>query len=149
MKKLNIDFGLEEFEINGKILRFNPSDINVYNRLMAAQDKIIAIEEKLEQRAEELPKEGTAEQVIKLMAEADAEMKAVLREIFGNQNDFEDIFAGVNVMTVAGNDERVITNFLAAIVPIIEAGAKRAARAQAAENAAGIKGNRAQRRAKQ
>ena len=149
MKKLQIDFGIEEFEIgNGKVLRFNPSDINVYNRLMEAQEKILAIEERLVKKAGELPQEGAGEQIIKLLAEADAEMKAVLQEIFGGSNDFESLFEGVNLMTPASNGERVITNFLVAITPIIEEGSKKAARDLAKANADSIKGNREQRRAR-
>ena len=34
-QKLSIDTGVQEFEINGSgVLRFNPSDPNVYNRFM-------------------------------------------------------------------------------------------------------------------
>lgn len=149
MKKLQIDFGIEEFEIsNGKVLRFNPSDINVYNRLMEAQDKILAIEERLVKKAGEIPKEGAGAQAVKLLAEADAEMKAVLQEIFGGSNDFESLFEGVNLMAPASNGERVITNFLEAITPIIEEGSKKAARDLAKANAGSIKGNREQRRAR-
>ena len=143
MKKLTIDFGVEEFEINGgKILRFNPADLNVYNRLLDAQKKIIDIERRLEEGAEKLPPENTAEAAFELMAEADAEMKKLLQEIFGTENDFFDIFEGVNVMSVAANDERVITNFLAAIIPIIEEGAQRAARVRAKNAAGKVRANR-------
>lgn len=38
MKQLTIDTGVQEFEINGSgVLRFNPSDPNVYNRFFAAE----------------------------------------------------------------------------------------------------------------
>lgn len=149
MKKITIDFGVEEFEINnGKVLRFNPSDINVYSRLMASMDKVAAIEEQLVEKAAAMRQEYAAEQGLRLLAEADAKMKAVLQEIFGANNDFDDIFEGVNLMSVASNNERVITNFLAAIMPIIEKGVQKAAREQAMVNATYIKANREQRRAK-
>ncbi len=39
MKQLTIDTGVQEFEINGSgVLRFNPSDPNVYNRFFAAEN---------------------------------------------------------------------------------------------------------------
>ena len=149
MKKFTIDTGIEEFEINeGKILRFNPSDINLYKRFIDAQGEILAVEKKLVEKAEAAGDNMTGETVILLLSEADAEMKAIFNHVFGEGNDFNDIFEGVNLMSVAGNGERVVTNFVAAITPTIEEGAKKAAHAQAAGRAAQIKGNRAQRRAK-
>ena len=51
MVKLNIDTGVEEFEINGGeaagggVLRFNPSDPNVYNRFFEARDRLIEMDQ--------------------------------------------------------------------------------------------------------
>lgn len=149
MKKITFNTGVEEFEINGgKVLRFNPADINVYKRLFDAQEKIMGIEAGLVEKAKTFGENASGETVISLLAEADAEMKQLLGEIFGSENDFDEIFDGVNVMSPCSNGERVITNFLAAIMPIVVQGAERAAKAQASADAATIKGNRAQRRAK-
>ena len=148
MKKFIIDTGIEEFEINGgKILRFNPSDINLYKRFIDAQEEMLAVEKKLVAKAEAAGDNVNGETVILLLSEADAEMKAVLNRVFGEGNDFNDIFEGVNLMSVASNGERVVTNFVAAILPIIEEGAEKAARAQAQGAAAQIRGHRAARRA--
>ena len=149
MKKLMIDTGVESFEITeGKFLRFNPADINVYNRLINAQDRIVDIERRLVEEATKIQDTtGAGEAGIKLLTEADKDMKDLLGEIFGAENDFEDIFAGVNLLSVAGNDERVITNFLDAITPVLEEGAKRTARKAAAQEVNRIRGNRAARRA--
>ena len=148
MKKFTIDTGIEEFEINGgKILRFNPSDINLYKRFIDAQDEMLAVEKKLVAKAEAAGDNVNGETVILLLSEADAEMKTILNRVFGEGNDFNDIFEGVNLMSVATNGERVVTNFVAAILPIIEEGAEKAARVQAQGDAARIRGNRAARRA--
>lgn len=148
MKKFTIDTGIEEFEINeGKILRFNPSDINLYKRFIDAQDEILTVEKRLVEKAEATGDNVTGEMVILLLSEADAEMKEILNRVFGEGNDFNDIFEGVNLMSVATNGERVVTNFLEAILPTIEEGAKKAAHAQAQGDAAQIRGNRAARRA--
>ena len=41
MKKLSLDTGIQEYQINDNgILRFNPSDPNVYARFMETQGKI-------------------------------------------------------------------------------------------------------------
>lgn len=149
MKKITFNTGIEEFEINGgKILRFNPADINVYKRLIDAQEKIVGVETSMVEKAAASGDNLSGETIIGMLAEADAKIKEILGEIFGSGNDFHEIFEGVNVMAVAENGERVITNFLAAITPILEKGAQKAARAQASADATAIKGNRAQRRAK-
>lgn len=146
MRKLNIDIGVEEFEVfPGRVLRFNPADINLFNRLLNAQERIVCIEQRMVEKAGQLG-DASGEEVIRLLAEADREMKKILEDVFIG-NDFEAIFAGVNMLSVCQNDERVITNFLAALQPVLEEGAKRAARMQANASAAAIKGNRASRRA--
>ena len=147
MLKLNFDTGVKKFQINnGAVLQFNPSDINVYLRFMEAADKLQAIESSLVKKGEGLDPSNIKD-VMRLMGEADAEVKKLLGEIFGAQNDFDKIFDGVNVMAVAPNGERVVTNFIDAIAPIMEEGAKSYAKAKAAGVAGGVKMNREQRRA--
>lgn len=148
MQKLNFDNGMQRFQVNGNaVLEFNPSDMNVYSRFLDAADKIGKIEEGLVSKGKSIS-EADGEAVIRLMAEADAEVKKILRSIFGEQNDFDKIFGGVNVMAVATNGERVITNFMVAITPIVEEGAKSYAKAKAAAVAGQANLNRAQRRSK-
>ena len=48
MQELNIDTGVREYRINGGgVLRFNPSDPNVYSRFLQAADRIAAIEQEM------------------------------------------------------------------------------------------------------
>ena len=72
-------------------------------------------------------------------------MKAILNEIFGHGNDFNEILDGVNLMAVAGNGNRVVNNVIDALQPILEEGIK----ACADDEIAQAKLNRAQRRALQ
>lgn len=149
MRKLTIDLGIEEFELdNGKILRFNPADLNLFDRFCASQDEILAVEREMTEKAEALGEKPSGEMFLRLMADADAKMKKILNRVFGGNNDFEDIFDGVNLMSVGTNGERVITNFIAAITPILEEGARRAANDEAVEAAAQIKAGQLQHGAK-
>lgn len=146
MQTINFDSGIQEFKINGGgVLRFNPSDLNVYSRFMAAIDDIRKAEAKLEEKFKALAAEGTGVDFLQLSKEADKEVKRILTEVFGNQNDFEEIFGGANVMTPTGNGEMVLTNFLNALMPVIEKGARDFAKGHA--NAVKNAQNRAQRRA--
>lgn len=151
MEKLIIDSGIREYQINDNgVLRFNPSDPNVYARFMDGIDKIQSVEDKLAAKAKALEKmedqEGSGAAVLKIMAEADRDMKKLLTEVFGEGNDFDKLLGGVNLLAVAGNGERVITNFLTAMQPIMVAGAESCAKQHADKAVAEARLNRAQRR---
>lgn len=142
MRKLAIDLGIEEFEVdNGKVLRFNPADVNLFNRFCAAQQDILQVEQEMVAKAQAIGNDATGETAISILAEADGKMKQILNKIFGCGNDFDDIFEGVNVMAVGINGERVITNFMAVIEPILQEGAQKAARKTAKQDAARIRKN--------
>lgn len=149
MEILNFDSGIKEYQINGKsVLRFNPSDPNVYGRYVDAMDKIKTVEKKAVEKAKEIEnKDGqeAGEAAIRIMCDTDKQMKAILNEIFGRGNDFEEILEGVNLMAVASNGHRVVTNLLEALQPIMEEGA----RACAEGEVEAAKLNREQRRAMQ
>jgi hypothetical protein len=143
MQKLNFDLGIKEYEIGGGVLRFNPSDPNVYTRFMDAANNLTEIEQRLTAKAKEVQGGNVGETMLKLMEESDRETKELLAWIFGAQNDFNAIFCGTNIMGVGSNGERIITNFIHAVQPILEKGARNCARQQVNQ----AKMNRAQRRA--
>ena len=143
MQKLNFDLGIKEYEIGGGVLRFNPSDPNVYTRFLEAANKLAEIEKRLTARAKEAEGGSVGETMLKLMEESDRETKELLTWIFGAQNDFDAIFCGANILGVGSNGERIITNFIHAVQPILEKGARNCARQQVNQ----AKMNRAQRRA--
>lgn len=146
MEILNFDSGIKEYQLgNCGILRFNPSDPNVYARFMEAADNISAIEDKLVEDAKALGETPDGGDALKLMAQMDADVKTELNHVFGGTNDFNEIMRGVNLLAVASNGERVITNLLNALEPIMRSGAEQYANNEV-ETA---KRNREQRRAAQ
>ena len=147
MEKLVFDSGIREFDVNGNgVLRFNPADINVYTRFLAAAKDIEDVERELVEKGEQIDKEdGSA--ALRLMTEADRKIKEILNHVFGSENDFDRLLGGVNLLAVASNGERVITNFLNALEPIVTDGAQQCARTQGAALAKEAQLNRAQRRA--
>ena len=149
MQNIVFDSGIRDYKINDTgILRFNPSDPNVYNRFFDAAEQIKDIEQDLVKKGEALVAEKDAgEAVIRLMAEADRQTKAILANVFGAENDFDKILGGVNLLAVATNGERVITNFINALLPVIQEGAEQCAQQQIAEAKAAAAENREQRRA--
>lgn len=130
MEKLTLDTGLRTFKINGGgVLRFNPGDPNVYARFLEAMDKLKEIEKGLAEQVGALEQEdGTG--ALRLLAQGDQEAKKILAWIFGEENDFDKILGGVNLLAVGANGERVLTNFFVAMEPILVAGAEACVRQQ-------------------
>lgn len=143
MDILKLDLGIKEYRLteNG-VLRFNPSDPNVYARFLDAETDIRSVEQEAADKANaETDNIGGA--AIRIMAEADGKIKDILNRIFGHNNNFHAILEGVNVLAVGSNGNRIISNLLEALTPILEQGAKDFADGKIAE----AKLNREQRRA--
>ena len=149
MEKIIFDSGVKEYQINDNgVLRFNPSDPNVYARFFDAAEQIQQIEKDLVTKGEEFNNtESSGEAAIRMMQEADTKVKEILGNVFGEGNDFDELLGGVNLLAVAGNDERVITNLMQALLPIIEQGAKKCADQKVGDAVQLAQKNRAQRRA--
>lgn len=128
MEKIQFDSGVRSYRINGGgILRFNPGDPNLYSRFLEAVEKLQEAEKELTRQAET----AQAQDVVKLMTQADEKMKNILGWVFGESNDFHKLLGGVNLLAVADNGERVVTNLFAALEPVLVEGAKRCAGQQA------------------
>ena len=151
MEKIVFDSGIKEYEINNNgVLRFNPSDPNVYARFFDAAEQIQKIEKDLVAKGESLNnEEKDGEAAIRLMQEADKKVKELLGQVFGPGNDFDKLLGGVNILAVAVNGERVVTNLMQALLPVIEQGAKKCAEQKVGNAVSQAKTNRAQRRAQQ
>ena len=128
MEKIQFDSGVRSYRINGGgILRFNPGDPNLYSRFLVAVGKLQEAEKELTRQAET----AQAEDIVKLMQQADEKMKNILGWVYGESNDFHKLLGGVNLLAVADNGERVVTNLFAALEPVLVEGAKRCAGQQA------------------
>lgn len=148
MENIVFDSGMRSFRINDSgILRFNPSDPNVYARFMDAVEKIKSVESEQAQQANLVDRnaETAPEEILHIMSETDKKVKDILNNVFGNGNNFDELLEGVNLMAVATNGERVISNLINALLPIMEAGAKACVESEVND----AKRNREQRRALQ
>ena len=128
MERIQFDSGVRAYRINGSgTLRFNPCDPNLYVRFLEAVEKLRGAEAQLTEQAEKVQGEA----LVKLIAQADETMKGILNWVFGDGNDFHKLLNGVNLLAVAENGERVVTNLFAALEPVLLEGAKRCAGEQA------------------
>lgn len=124
MEKLTFDSGVRAYRVGGGVLRFNPTDPNLYARFLEALEQLTALEARLTDAAQ-------GQGVIPALQEADTAVKEILARVFGPGNDLDAVFGGVNLLAVGSNGERLLTNFLAALEPILSQGARQCARAEA------------------
>ena len=116
MEKITFDAGVKSYRINGgAVLKFNPADPNLYQRFMEAVEKIQELEKNI------LPEDADPLQQLCL---ADKQVKETLSWVFGGGNDFDQLLGGVNLLAMASNGQRVITNLLEALLPVLTEGAK-------------------------
>jgi len=131
MKKIKFDTGMEEVVLGGGVLRFNPRDPNLFARFEAAAEKMQTVEKDMTEKAKAVEADGLA--VMRILQEADKAMKEILSWIFGGGNDFDTILQGVNLLAVASNGQRVVTNLFEALEPVLLEGAKCCAEHHAAQ----------------
>ena len=102
MQTITIDTGMQEYLINNRaVLRFNPSDPNLYHRFFAAAPKLDALDAELTEQLKALPAkpdDARAERGLALLTDYDHRIKALLTEIFGGENDFDKVLEGVNLL---------------------------------------------------
>lgn len=128
MENLKLDLGIRSYRLGVGVLRFNPADPNVYQRFLQAARNITALEQELTGSPE-----VSGEELIALLNRLDSRIKQELSTVFGGDNDLESCLAGVNVLAVGSNGERIITNLFAALEPILTAGARLCAADSAAQ----------------
>lgn len=128
MQNLNIKTGMKEYQVveGGALLRFNPADQNIYSRFVNSIEKIKNIETEASKSATSVPEtvEEAGAEALRIMADADRKMKAVLNEVFGGGNDFDKILCGINLLAVNEDGKRIMEVFMEAITPILTDGAK-------------------------
>lgn len=149
-EKLAFDDGILELDINENgVLRFNASDPNVYRRFYELAKELPELEKEFAPKVKagdsEFQQTGATLEELKRM---DTEIKARLAHVFGEQNDFDALLGGISLMAYGKNGELVVTNFLNALAPYLEAGAKQHMKEAASVAVSEARGKRAQRRAK-
>lgn len=134
MEKLTFDTGMKCYRINGGgVLRFNPADPNLYARFMEAAEQVQQLEKTLAEMAGD---------PLEKMCQVDKSIKKTLGWVFGEENDFDQLLGGVNLLAVAGNGQRVVANLLEALLPVLTQGAEICAGAQVAAAKAKAKARR-------
>lgn len=125
MEKLTFDSGIRSYRAGAGVLKFNPSDPNLYARFLQVLEELTALEQELSGA------EAKGSAVIGMLQSADGRIKERLSWVFGPGNDLDAVLGGVNLLAMGGNGQRVIANFLGALEPILAQGVRQCAAAEA------------------
>lgn len=121
MASIKIDTGLKTYDIedsNGTVrgqISFNPTDINFYQRAMEFSEKIDSWLETITSLSDENSENTLADKI----SESDANVKAQINELFGDENTSKVVFGNQNAFNTL-NGVTFIERFLNAFIPIIE-----------------------------
>lgn len=153
MSNINIGYGIKEVTINNRAtLRFNPSDPALYDRFCELLTDLESAGEEITKAVNDTSDDGAVDRwgvpakshrIAQVISKLDTDIKERLRYVFGEGNDFNDIFEGVSSFAGTDTGEWVITNFLNAIRPEIEESTQQRMKKQVDT----AKANREQRRA--
>lgn len=107
---MELDLGMQTFELPGGTLQFNPSDPTLLARFEKLVDNIAQIE--------------TDDPVL-----FDIYAKQVIDGALGAGNDIHTALDGVSLLAVGANGKPVLLNLLEALAPILRKGAEQCAAA--------------------
>lgn len=105
---MELDLGMEVFDLPGGQLRFNPADPALFGRLEQLEEKLFAIQ-------------ASDPWVF------DRQAKQVLNWFFGPGNDVDKALGGISLMAQGSNGKSVLENLLEAFVPVLREGMERCA----------------------
>lgn len=119
MEKLEFDRGIRSFTLeNGAVLRFNPTDPNLYGRFEAAALRLQAALEAVK-----------GDEPLEALTRADRQLKEILQGIFGPENDFDALLGGMSLLAVGENGRSLLENLLEALEPVLREGVESCVRA--------------------
>ena len=117
MKNLNFDFGLNEYDLNGKVtVRFNPTDVGFLEKLSDSFSYLDLIQEEVKLSKEEVTNE---KDVYALAKSLDQKMRDIINALFG-QDVCTPLFGEMNLFASAGGLP-VWANLMLAIAEEVEA----------------------------
>lgn len=127
MSQLKLITGVKEYEVaneNGKslgIFRCNPADPNIGVRFQELEDYVLAVSHDYDALENNKDNENNTA-FWDAIRDIDQKVKEKLVYSFGQENDFDQLFAGMHVMSLGHNGQPIIFNFLEMIAPVVTKG---------------------------
>lgn len=115
---LNFDTGEIKLAVNGdpdRLLIFNPDDANLRSRFYEVSADMNTKGQEMKKKGEEL-KDGDDETAFEYLKEMDTYFREKVDYIFG-EGSAGLIFKNQNLLSIAGNGDFILANFLSAIAP--------------------------------
>ena len=99
MKSLNLNLGVEEYLLAGKVVvSFNPTDMNFLERLSHAFSELDALQEEVRATREKITDDR---EVFPIARELDGKMRGILNDLFG-KDICEPLFGSMNLFASSG-----------------------------------------------
>ncbi len=130
MEETTLDMGLVTYPLGFGQLRFNPTDPNLYDRFLKGMEAL---------EGWKLPADV---EPVEWLQKTDRELKDILTQVFGQENDFDRILGGVSLLALAGNGKYVLENLLLWLEPVLADGAKKCVEALTRQELAAAKTRR-------
>lgn len=129
MQNISFNDGYKEYTINNnetKVIRFNPSDFNIIDRVAKSLNAIQNISEDMQKHDFELNSDGTVdadtisdlEYAGKIISDCDKRIKEQINYILGNEVS-DVVFGNHSCLSLVGG-KPLYERFLDAVVPIIK-----------------------------
>ena len=116
MKELSFDFGINEYDLDGKVtVKFNPTDTTFLEKLSDSFAYLDLIQEEVKQSQEEITDE---KDVFNLAKNLDTKMREIINALFG-QDVCTPLFGEMNLFASAGGLP-VWANLMLAIADEVE-----------------------------
>ncbi len=99
LKNLNIDLGVEQYQVGNAVISVNPTDIYFVQRMADVFDKMDGLQLKYKGQLE-AAKTGT--EAFRICKDIDKEMRKVIDDLFGEAGISEQIFGKISLFSIAG-----------------------------------------------
>ena len=124
MKNISFDDGYKSFTLNGdknRVIRFNPSDINLIKRAKEAEERInpfLTVLDDVKLNADGTPVNADDE-IVRVINEFENAMRDQLNYIF-NSDIYDTVFAGQSPLCIVGKDKIYLFEaFMDSVMPVM------------------------------
>ena len=117
MKKLDIDLGLEEYQINDAVIKLNPTDTVFLERLSTAISKMEGLQDRLQGQIQAAKDDVARYETFKQVKK---EMEKVIDNLFERPGINKEIFCGVSPYAIGSNAFPVWVNVLVPLAAEID-----------------------------
>ena len=113
MKNLQLDLGIEEYQIGNATVAINPTDVYFVEKMSTVFDKMDGLQAKYKGQLE-TAKDGV--EAFNICKNIDREMRRIIDQLFDKEGISDQIFGNISLFSIASNSLPVWANLLLALM---------------------------------